>query len=84
MRIKCPFCGERDHAEFQYGGDASKKMPALDADAQAWHDFVYLRDNPKGAHVEFWQHVFGCRHWLKVERDTLTHEITSVKLAKDE
>ena len=23
LRINCPFCGERDHSEFTYGGDAT-------------------------------------------------------------
>ena len=27
MRIPCPHCGERDHSEFRYGGDATKIRP---------------------------------------------------------
>jgi len=34
IRIKCPYCGERDHSEFTYGGDASIKYPSLDASDQ--------------------------------------------------
>ena len=83
LRIHCPFCGERDHSEFSYGGDASVEYPALDAPAEAWHDAVYLRDNPRGLQAETWQHLHGCRQWLVVERDTLTHEIRSVRLAHD-
>jgi heterotetrameric sarcosine oxidase delta subunit len=41
---------------------------------------MYLRDNPKGPHLEFWQHHAGCRAWIKVLRDTLTHEITGTAL----
>jgi len=26
--------------------------------------------------VEYWQHVAGCRRWLRIRRDTVTHEIT--------
>ena len=84
LRIPCPFCGERDHSEFSYGGDATVQYPALDAPAEAWHDAVYLRDNPCGMQAETWQHVHGCRQWLVVERDTLTHEIRSVRLAHGE
>mgnify|MGYP001260354787 FL=1 len=81
IRIPCPFCGERDHSEFSYGGDGSIDYPALDASAEAWHDAVFLRENICGVQVETWQHVQGCRMWLRVMRDTMTHEIYSVKLA---
>ena len=83
LRIHCPFCGERDHAEFSYGGDASIEYPPLDAPAEAWHDAVFLRDNPRGVQFETWQHLHGCRLWPIVERDTLTHEIRSVRAAQD-
>ena len=77
MRIRCPFCGERDASEFSYLGDANFRRPdALAADA-ATHFFeaVYLRDNPAGRHDELWYHGSGCRSWLRVTRDTRTHEI---------
>jgi len=79
LRINCPFCGERDHSEFTYGGDATVIYPALDALLEAWIEAVYVRGNPKGLHRERWQHSDGCRLWLIVERDTLTHAITSVE-----
>ena len=83
IRIKCPFCGERDHSEFTYGGDATKVRPEHGSnDMEAWLDCVYLRDNPRGSHREYWHHTHGCRQWLIVERDTLTHEVTSVSFAK--
>ncbi len=63
-------------AEFTYGEDASLVRPAEDANQQEWHNYVYLRDNPRGSHEEYWHHVAGCRQWIKVKRDTLTHEIT--------
>ena len=69
LRINCPFCGERDHSEFTYGGDATVVYPALDAPLEAWIDAVYVRRNPKGLHRERWQHGDGCRLWLIVERD---------------
>ena len=81
IRIECPFCGQRDHSEFSYGGDASVVYPALDAPAAAWHDAVFLRENICGRQFETWQHVHGCRLWLVVERDTMTHEIHSVRAA---
>ena len=77
IRITCPWCGIRDHAEYSYIGDATKSRPAGPAatDPAAWHDFVYLRDNPRGPHLEIWQHIQGCRQFVKVWRDTRTHEI---------
>ena len=84
LRIPCPYCGVRDHGEFRYGGDASKMRPAHGSeDAKAWHDHVFLFDNPKGAHKEYWQHVLGCRQWILVERDTLTQHVSSSRPARD-
>ncbi|GIS89457.1 MAG: hypothetical protein CM1200mP18_21670 [Gammaproteobacteria bacterium] len=40
IRINCPFCGERDHSEFSYGGDASVISP-LDAPAEQWLEAVF-------------------------------------------
>ncbi|MEM9145272.1 MAG: sarcosine oxidase subunit delta [Pseudomonadota bacterium] len=81
LRIPCPFCGLRDHTEFVYEGDATVDYPALDASEQAWYEAVFLRRNPRGAHFEYWHHTAGCRAVLIVERDTLTHEIRSARLA---
>jgi sarcosine oxidase subunit delta len=83
MRIKCPYCGERDAQEFTYRGDAGPRRPdpaAADAEA-AFFDYVYLRDNPAGPLSELWYHRAGCRSWLVVERDTRTHAVASAVLA---
>ena len=83
LRIPCPLCGERDYTEFRYGGDAGKPRPALGfADQKAWHDYVFIFDNVKGSHREFWQHVLGCRQWLIVERDTATNHVEAANLAR--
>ncbi|PZQ83269.1 MAG: sarcosine oxidase subunit delta [Ancylobacter novellus] len=84
MRIPCPYCGARDAHEFSYLGDATLTRPdpeAPDADAR-FHDYVYLRDNPAGAHSEWWYHANGCRQWVKVARDTRTHVIGGASLAR--
>jgi len=57
--------------------------PAPDAGAEAWFDYVYLRDNPRGAYDEYWHHTSGCSRWLIVNRDTFTHEIGAVRDAAD-
>ena len=81
MRIVCPFCGERELSEFTYLGDAKPQRPAADAGEDAVYDYVYLRDNIAGVMSEHWYHGGGCRAWLKVTRNTLTHEISAVEPA---
>lgn len=84
LRIKCPICGLRDETEFTYGGDATVKLPDLaETDPQKWGEYVFVRDNPRGPHQEYWHHVGGCRQWLVVNRNTLTHEIGETVLASD-
>jgi heterotetrameric sarcosine oxidase delta subunit len=85
MRITCPFCGERDVHEFTYLGDATVKRPDPAApDVQArFFDYVYLRDNPAGPHEELWYHAQGCRSWLKVIRDTRTHDIGGASFVRE-
>ena len=81
MLIKCPWCGDRSYAEFSYMGDATVERPAdpsAVSDAE-WHDFVYLRDDPKGWHDEIWHHIQGCRKHFKARRHTVTHEIADTK-----
>lgn len=82
MRISCPYCGARDSREFTYLGSASlSHRPAATASAQAFHDYVNIRENPAGPHAGLWLHSKGCSAWLEVVRDTVTHEITWVQLA---
>ena len=84
LKINCPNCGERHYTEFRYAGDATKRRPAHGtADMQAWHDHVFLFDNPKGAHREYWQHVLGCRQWLVLERNTATHAVGACRRAAE-
>jgi sarcosine oxidase subunit delta len=84
LRIVCPYCGERDHVEYVYAGDAAKRLPDLaDSDLDRWTDCVFVRDNVRGEHYEYWQHAHGCRQWLLVVRDTVTHEIRTVTPARE-
>ncbi|MEL6679758.1 MAG: sarcosine oxidase subunit delta [Pseudomonadota bacterium] len=84
MRITCPICGERDLREFTYRGDAIlMDRPPEEAGPEAFHDYVHLRDNPAGVHDELWQHTMGCGAWLQIRRNTVTHEIISVTLARE-
>lgn len=86
MIINHPLLGPRDAAEFVYLGDASlMKRPDWQAEnaADQFYEYLYLRDNPAGLHRELWYHEQGDRSWLVVTRNTITHEITEVALARD-
>jgi sarcosine oxidase, subunit delta len=76
LLIRCPWCGDRDEVEFSYGGAAHVAYPA-DPDALSdaeWGEYVFVRDNPRGAFAERWVHSAGCRRWFTAVRDTVTHE----------
>jgi heterotetrameric sarcosine oxidase delta subunit len=79
MRLTCPYCGERDAAEFVYRGDAAPTRPQSE---DGVFDYVYLRENPAGPLREHWYHAQGCRNWIVVTRDTLTHAIFGAVLAR--
>ena len=86
MIINHPLLGPRDAQEFVYLGDANlMNRPDWQAEnaQDLFFDYLYLRDNPAGLHRELWYHEQGDRSWLVVTRNTVTHEITSVELAKN-
>ena len=77
--ITCPWCGPRDQTEFAYGGEAHIVRPVKPgelSDAQ-WADYLFMRRNAKGRHLEQWGHQYGCRKWFNAERDTVTYRITA-------
>jgi methylglutamate dehydrogenase subunit B len=86
MIINHPLLGPRDSQEFTYLGDASlmhRPDWQVEDAADTFYEYQYQRDNPAGLHRELWYHEQGDRSWLVVTRDTTTHEITDVKLARD-
>ena len=86
MIINHPLLGPRDAAEFIYLGDAcliDRPDPDAENAADAFYDYGYLRDNIAGPMRELWYHEQGDRSWLVVTRDTVTHEITDVEMARD-
>jgi methylglutamate dehydrogenase subunit B len=85
MLIKCPHCGQRPVEEFVFLGDAAPTRPKSNepSSMEAWYEYVFVRDNPKGRIREYVHHAGGCRAWLVVNRDTVTHEIFSTMTARD-
>lgn len=86
MIINHPLLGPRDASEFVNLGDASlinRPNRKSERAARDFYEYQYLRDNPAGQHRELWFHEQGDRSWLVVTRNTLSHEITKVELARD-
>ncbi len=81
--IDCPHCGRRTTDEFYIKGDATKVRPTETGDGtmDQWHDYVHTRDNIRGRIAEHWHHTGGCRQWLVVERDSMTHDVYAVSPA---
>ena len=86
MLIDHPLLGLRDSSEFIYMGDA-KLMSRPNWRSQniksKFVEYGYLRKNPAGIHRELWYHEQGDRSWLVVTRNTVTHEILKVELARN-
>jgi sarcosine oxidase, subunit delta len=83
MQIPCPHCGTRPENEFHCGGQSHIQRPPLDCSDEAWGQYLFGRDNPKGEHAERWRHTFGCGRWFNLLRDTVTHEIKTVYAMTD-
>ena len=71
--LHCPYCGSRELEEFAF----RKTLPEPDTDDVA---SVYLRTSRLESSVEHWQHLRGCRAWLKVCRNPSTGEIHEIEL----
>ncbi len=86
MMIQHPLLGPRPASEFVYLGDAGlidrPDSQAEDA-GDRFYAYLYERDNPPGEHRELWYHEHGDRSWLVVTRNTRSHEIVKVELARD-
>ncbi|GAA1770227.1 hypothetical protein GCM10009712_17730 [Pseudarthrobacter sulfonivorans] len=80
LLISCPNCGSRDETEFHYGGQAHVAYPENpnELNDREWAEFLFYRDNTKGAFAERWLHSTGCRQWFNMLRDTVTYDIQAV------
>ncbi len=64
----CPFCGPRPLEEFLF----RKTLPNAGDDPYA---AGYLRVDSAERSTEEWQHVGGCRAWLRVVRNPSSGEV---------
>ena len=80
LMIDCPWCGIRDESEFTYGGEGHIVRPhdPESVSDDSWSDYLFMRKNTKGLHMEQWFHSYGCRRWFNVARDTVTDKILAI------
>ena len=74
MNLPCPHCGTRPITEFLYGELTSVPDSIVDEDARDV-DRAFMRNNPQGVQTERWFHLYGCRRWITLQRDTRTDEV---------
>ena len=72
--INCPNCGRGNPYEFKFGGEC-KQIPGEKADQKTWCDYLFFNENMAGFQDEWWFHNLGCGEWVKIRRNTATHEM---------
>ncbi|WP_156680751.1 sarcosine oxidase subunit delta [Sphingomonas profundi] len=76
--IPCPHCGPRAQAEFTYERTTDSVVDPAGPVGTAMGT-LFTRANPMGMDDEIWRHTYGCRAWLVLTRDRLTHAIAAVR-----
>jgi sarcosine oxidase subunit delta len=71
--LNCPLNGPRNISEFVCLGEV-KLLPATEAGAEQWAEFVFTERNLAGPVREWWLHV-ATNFLFIVERDTRNDEI---------
>jgi sarcosine oxidase subunit delta len=80
QRFPCPFCGLRDETEFHFAAEAGKVRPepAPEVSDDAWADYLYMNDAPRGTAREVWVHL-TCGEFFVMTRDTVTREVAGAE-----
>jgi heterotetrameric sarcosine oxidase delta subunit len=78
MLIKCPHCGLRAQSEYIFERTVDSVV-TLDAAPEAAMATLFTRNNPRGVDDEIWRHTYGCRAWMVVTHNRVTHEITATR-----
>jgi sarcosine oxidase subunit delta len=74
--LTCPNCGDRNVAEFRFGGGVRPRPPDPGAISDAeWTEYLYYRENPAGTQREWWLHGSGCGLWFQAIRDTRSNQV---------
>lgn len=75
LLIRCPYCEEdRSELEFRSVGEAHIARPENIAEIsdEAFAEYFFLRDNPKGLIYERWRHIHGCGRFFNAVRHTVS------------
>jgi sarcosine oxidase subunit delta len=86
LKIYCPYCQKHlEEEDFSYSGEAliTRPINPQSIDDQEWGDYLFMRKNPKGKHLEQWQHSSGCRKFFVIERSTIDNTIYSTHKMND-
>ena len=74
--LHCPYCGvDADETELAPGGEAHLTRYGPGSSDDAFEGYLFLRENPKGVHLERWRHANGCGKWFHAARCTVTLEV---------
>jgi heterotetrameric sarcosine oxidase delta subunit len=71
LRIRCPTCGERSLEEWVHGEIFTVPESITDS-VEREVDRSFFHNNTEGVVEEAWFHLYGCRRWVTVRRDTRT------------
>lgn len=71
IRLNCPHCGIRSLSEYAYGEilDVPETVDDIALDR------AFNHTNRAGIVEEVWFHLYGCRRWIRIRRDTLTDTV---------
>ena len=74
--LECPYCGVKgEETEFHAGGEAHLKRFGPGSSDADFETYLFMRENPKGVHLERWRHANGCGKWFHAARCTMTLEV---------
>lgn len=73
LLLTCPHCGvSAEETEFAPGGQAHLRRAGPGSSDAEFEGYMFLRDNPRGVHLERWRHAYGCGKWFLAARCTVT------------
>jgi len=76
LLLTCPHCDLAvEETELTPGGEAHLNRHGPGSDDEAFEEYLFLRENPKGPHLERWRHSHGCGKWFIAARDTVTMQV---------
>lgn len=74
--LTCPVCGVTgEETEFHAGGEAHLKRHSVGSTDDQFEEYLFMRENPRGVHLEHWRHNNGCGKWFHAARCTQTLEV---------